>query len=365
MVCQEEIFSHSGPSYLDVIDWNDVHHRRCVAASLVQGAYISEKDRQQKRNGPQALAPPWWEFFHFQLLSVLVDDTDLSIFATIYKYNSSSSSSSKSSYKSITHSAHSPPKYVVAFRGTLLKRHSMHRDLELDLKIIRNGLHKTSRLQLALRTIQNMVLEVGASNIWLAGHSLGAAIGMLIGKDMAKLGYPLQCYLFNPPYVSAPLEKIKDTEIKHQIRWVKSVIKTRIAAAVKDHHLPCHFHHHGSNHDNDVNDNASFVIMSSWFPNLFVNRSDSICSEYIGYFEHREKMEQIGAEEIERIATQVSMGNLFLRAVGKGSEPFHLLPSAHLIINQCPSPDLVTAHGIKQWWGPEYFHLNSKLHQFK
>lgn len=264
----EEIFSHSGPSYFDVIDWNNVHYRRCVAASLVKGVYVSERDRQQKRNGPQAFAPPWWEFFHFQLQEVLRDDC--SIYATIYKYNSSSSSS-KSSYKSITHSTHSAPKYVVAFRGTLLKRHSMLEDLKLDLKIIRNGLHKTFRLQNALRIIQNMVQEVGASNIWLAGHSLGAAIGMLLGKDMAKLGYPLECYLFNPPYISAPLEKIKDMEIKHQIRCVKSVIKTRIAVAVKDHHLPCHFHHHGSNHDND---NASFVIMSSWFPNLFVNPED-------------------------------------------------------------------------------------------
>ncbi|KAF9598270.1 hypothetical protein IFM89_026101, partial [Coptis chinensis] len=32
------------------------HHRRSVAASLVQGVYVLERDRQENRQGPYALA---------------------------------------------------------------------------------------------------------------------------------------------------------------------------------------------------------------------------------------------------------------------------------------------------------------------
>ncbi|CAB4280171.1 unnamed protein product [Prunus armeniaca] len=52
----------------------NTQHQRSVAACLVQGVYVVERDRQEEREGPQALAPPWWEFFHFKLLRKLVDD---------------------------------------------------------------------------------------------------------------------------------------------------------------------------------------------------------------------------------------------------------------------------------------------------
>ncbi|KAF9609463.1 hypothetical protein IFM89_016462 [Coptis chinensis] len=36
--------------------WENAHHRRSVAASLVQGVYVLERDRQENRQGPHALA---------------------------------------------------------------------------------------------------------------------------------------------------------------------------------------------------------------------------------------------------------------------------------------------------------------------
>lgn len=342
-----ENFSLSGPLHLTAVDWNNTHHQRSVAASLVQGVYILERDRQLKRDGTEALAPIWWNFFHFQLLRVLVDDVDSSIFGAIYEFTS----------QDVYHGylAHNAPKYVIAFRGTLPKLDSMSRDLMLDLQLLRNKLHDSSRFHLAMQAVQDMLAVAGTSNIWLAGHSLGSAIAMLAGKNLVKLGCPLQTYLFNPPFFSAPIERIKDQNLKHGIRFAGSIIKAGISIAVKARQ---------QQQQQQKSQDDSYIVLSSWIPYLFVNPDDHICSEYIGYFEHRKKMEEIGAEEIGRLANRVSLGNLILGSAGKDLEPLHLLPCAYLTINPRPSLDFKQAHGLHQWWNPE-LNCQSTLYQFR
>ncbi|XVF12955.1 hypothetical protein REPUB_Repub08aG0164900 [Reevesia pubescens] len=346
MASEREDFGLSGPLHLDTIDWTNAHHRRSVAASLVEGVYILERDRQEKRDGSQALAPPWWEFFHFKLIRKLVDDADFCIFGAIYEYKPPSSSSNDSS--------HGSPRYMIAFRGTITKPDSFSRDFELDIHIIRNGLHQTSRFEIAMQAVRNMVAAVGDSNVWLAGHSLGAAMAMLAGKTMAKTGNFLEAFLFNPPFLSAPIERIKDKKVKHGLRIAGSVITAGLALAAK-----------GNNRRSRSED--PFAILSAWTPCLFVNPADHLCSEYVGYFEHRKKMEEIGAGAIERLATQHSLGGLFMSVVGKGAEaaePLHLLPSANLTVNLTPSQDFKKAHGIHQWWRPD-LQLKCNVYKYK
>ncbi|XP_010267634.1 PREDICTED: GDSL esterase/lipase At4g10955 [Nelumbo nucifera] len=337
---EREIFSLSGPSHLTAVDWNSAHHQRSVAATLVQGVYILERDRQENRHGPEALAPPWWEFFHFQLIRQLVDDADSSIFGAIYEF--------KPPFSCYIQNA---PRYVIAFRGTITKPDSFSRDLNLDLHFIRNGLHQTSRVEIAIQAVRNMVATVGSLNIWLAGHSLGSAVAMLAGKTMAKMGNFLETFLFNPPFLSAPIEKIKDKKLKNGIRIASSLITAGLTVAVKAHR------------QRSPSEDA-FVALSAWVPCLFVNPSDHICSEYVGYFEHRKNMEKIGAGGIEKLAMQNSIGSLFMAAMGKQAEPLHLLPSANLTINLSPSPDFKRAHGIHQWWRPD-LHLKSEVHLYQ
>ena len=321
----------------------NAHHRRSVAASLVQGVYILERDRQLKRQGPQALASPWWEFFHFQLLRHLVDDVDSSIFAAIYEFKPP-----KSHYHN---SVDESPRYVIAFRGTITKPESVSRDLQLDLHILRNGLHETSRFEIAIQAVRNVVATVGESNVWLAGHSLGAAMALLAGKTMAKTGFFLQAFLFNSPFFSAPIERIKDERVKHGLRIANSVITAGLAFATKK-----------SYHNNRSVD--PFAALSAWIPFLFVNPGDHLCSEYIGYLEHRKKMDDIGIGAIERLATQNSLGGLLMSAMGRESEPLHLIPSANLIVNLTPCQDFREAHGIHQWWRPD-LDIKSKLYNYK
>ncbi|OMP02929.1 hypothetical protein COLO4_10713 [Corchorus olitorius] len=223
MASEREDFFLSGPVHLNSIDWTNEHHRRSVTASLVAGVYILERDRQEKRQDSQALAPPWWEFFHFKLIRQLVDDADFCIFGAIYEYKPPSSHCNDSIDRSL--------RYVIAFRGTITKPDSFSRDFELDMHIIRNGLHQTSRFEIGMQAVRNMVASVGDSNVWLAGHSLGAAMVMLAGKTMAKQGNFLEAFLFNPPFLSAPIERIKDKKVKHGLRFAGSVITAGLALA--------------------------------------------------------------------------------------------------------------------------------------
>ncbi|KAF7828132.1 GDSL esterase/lipase [Senna tora] len=335
MASEREYFDLSGPLHLTFVDWGNAYHRQSVAASLVQGVYILERDRQERRVGPNALAPPWWTFFHFQLFRPLIDDVDSTIFGAIYEFKPPSSKCNDMLDRS--------PRYVIAFRGTLTKVDSVSRDIELDIQFVRNGLHQTSRSEIAIQAARNMVAAVGDSNIWLAGHSLGSAMALLTGKRMAKHGMFVESFLFNPPFVSAPIERIKDKNVKLGLRIAGSVAKQK--------------------KDVPLDELDPFTALSAWVPCLFVNPSDHICSEYIGYFEHRKKMEEIGAGAIERLATQNSIGGLLMSAFGKESEAVHLIPSASLTVNVSPCRDFREAHGIHQWWRP-HLQLEQKLYRY-
>ncbi|KAM0059878.1 putative fungal lipase-like domain, alpha/Beta hydrolase [Helianthus debilis subsp. tardiflorus] len=336
MASERDVFEISGPLHLTTIDWTDVDHRRSVAACMVQGVYIMQRDRQENRHGLAALAPPWWKFFSFDLHSQLIDDADSSIFGAIFKFKPKSDPSTDYAL-----STNATPTYVVAFRGTLTKGDAFARDLQLDLHCVKNILHQSSRFETAVQAVRNLVAS-GNRNIWLTGHSLGSAMAMLAGKSMARNGVFLESHLFNSPYVSPPIENIKNKKVKHGIRIASSFVTAGLAVAVKAKK---------NVQQRNIAPDNSFSNLASWVPCLYVNPRDHICSEYIGYFQHRRKMEDIGARGVERLASQHSFSGLLMDAIGKEShEPLHVLPSANLTVNSTPARDLKEAHGIHQWW---------------
>ncbi|CAH1415429.1 unnamed protein product [Lactuca virosa] len=329
MAPERDNFEVSGPLHLTTIDWTDVDHRRSIAASMVQGVYVMQRDLQENRQGSEALAPPWWNFFHFELHSHLIDDADSSIFGAIYKSKPSPSSTP------------STPSHVSAFRGTVTKGDAFSRDLQLDLHFVQNVLHQSSRFQIAIQAVRNLVAS-GNQNIWLTGHSLGSAMAMLAGKNMVKNGIFLESHLFNPPFVSAPIENIKNKQVKHGLRIASSFVTAGLAVAVKIKN---------NNQQRNIPGKDSFADLAAWVPCLYVNPGDHICSEYIGYFRHRRKMEKMGVGVVERLASQHSIGGIFMDAIGKEShDPLHLLPSANLTVNLSRARDLKEAHGVHQWW---------------
>ncbi|GAB2293956.1 hypothetical protein Dimus_028170 [Dionaea muscipula] len=357
-----EVFEISGPMHLTFVDWRLPEHRRSVAASLVQGVYILERDRQQKRQGTAAaLASMWWEYFNFQLIQILVDKVDASTFGAIFQYKQMIIP-----YPPNQTAAPCPspsPSYIVAFRGTVTKPDSRARDIKLDIQFVLNGLTRSSRYQIGLQAVQGLVSTVGPSNVWLAGHSLGAAMALQAGKQMAKRGCYVQTYLFNPPFASPPLEKIEDQRLKDGIRFAGSVLTAGLATLVKG------ISSKSSSHSRSVGAQSSstddpFLGLYTWVPYLFVNPADPICSEYVGYFEHWSKMVAMGAGGIERIAAQNSILSLVSGVLGRDGEAAHLVPCAFVTSNMIPSEDFKKAHGIHQWWNPHPY-WNSKFYQLR
>ncbi|XP_041012931.1 GDSL esterase/lipase At4g10955-like [Juglans microcarpa x Juglans regia] len=224
----EEIFDSSGPKHLEgIVDWKNADHRRSVTASLVQGVYVLETDRQRKMTiskNPINYAQPWWVSFNFQLHKYLTKD-DGCIFGAIYEYINGKCPAPADS---------NVPRYVIAFRGTLILR---LRDLKLNLKFFINELKESHRSQLAMRCVENFVDSNGSSNVWLAGHSLGSAIALIVGRNMMlKKNCSLEAYLFNPPYASLHMENFctsMDEDVKHLVRTVRGIIKKALAIAVE------------------------------------------------------------------------------------------------------------------------------------
>ncbi|KAH6804643.1 hypothetical protein C2S51_032890 [Perilla frutescens var. frutescens] len=344
----KENFGLSGPSFLTSVDWNNSNHRRSVAASLVQGVYVLECDRHQNRVGPLALAPPWWESFSFKLQQVLVDDRDQSYFGAIYEFNFP--------YPYPNYITQKPPRYAIAFRGKITKSDSTRaEDLKTSLHCMIDNLENSRTFQIGLESTNSVVSKAGAGpgDVWLAGHSIGSSLALLIGREMAKSVYAshLETYLFNPPFASPPIERIKSEKVKLGLRLANSVLTAGLAVAANGGRIP--------------KENEAFALLTSWIPYLFISSSDMMCSEYIGYFEHREKMESIGAGKIGRLATKHSIGSIVSSARGKKeSEPVHLLPSAYLSINSSACRNFKEAHGIHQWWKPD-LELKYKLYQYK
>ncbi|KAF8027954.1 hypothetical protein BT93_E0772 [Corymbia citriodora subsp. variegata] len=322
-------------------DRKNADHVRSVVACLVQGVYILERDRQERRKGPQALAPPWWETFSFQLKHILEDGADSSIFGAIFEYKPSSSSGNPSA---------DGLRFVVAFRGTLMELESFARDIELDLQFLRNKLHSSSRCEKAMQEVENLVAIAGESRVWLAGHSLGSAIALLTGKNMAKKGSKLESFLFNPPYVSVPIERINSKKWKQAIQVAITVAS--FVGALANRSLE------------QLNQSAdSFAALSHWVPRLFVNVADDCCSGYISYFERRVGMQNMGAGAIQRVTNHHTLGSLFLSENGTQAEPLHLIPSADLTINLTPPKEFVRAHGIREWWRQD-LSLKSKVYKY-
>ncbi|KAF3448718.1 hypothetical protein FNV43_RR09431 [Rhamnella rubrinervis] len=349
MTSGKERFEDWGPSHLKTfIDWKNENHRRSILASLVQGVYIVERDRQEKREGLEALAPRWWVSFNFKLLHNLIDDVDGSIFGAIYEFEPPPSISN--------YTLDGSPRCVIAFRGNLLKFPSITRDMELDIVFLQHGLHRTSRFQIAMQAISERVAAVGDPNVWLVGHSLGSAIAMLAGKKLARTGTFLSCFLFNPPYDSLPIEIIPGEKVKRAFRKAKRTVKVGQALATKKK----------KNQSDDP-----FEALSAWFPCLYVNPGDIFCCGYIGYFEDQENMQSIldilRCSGMGRLATRISTG-LLMSAKGRDTEPqtepLHLIPSANLITNSAPSLDLFDAHGIHQWWSDD-LQLQYKVYEYK
>ncbi|KAL2542234.1 alpha/beta-Hydrolases superfamily protein [Abeliophyllum distichum] len=103
-----------------------------------------------------------------------------------------------------------------------------------------NNLQNSSHFRAGMESVRNIVYKdgVGNTNVWVAGHSLGSYIALLIGRIMAKIGIHIETYIFNPPFISPPIELIKNKKLKHGLMFSNSILTARLAIAVNGGHKP-------------------------------------------------------------------------------------------------------------------------------
>lgn len=77
------------------------------------------------------------------------------------------------------------------------------------------------------------------------------------------MGYFLETYMFNPPFLFVPIEGgFKNETLKLGIRFANSIVKAGLNLAVNG------FEHH------EAQSHYPFVVLSVWIPYLFVNPAD-------------------------------------------------------------------------------------------
>ncbi|XP_074284472.1 GDSL esterase/lipase At4g10955-like [Silene latifolia] len=337
---ERELFDVTGPFHLLHVDWTEPNHKSSIAASLIRGVYILEQDRQQKRVDQSALAPRWWEFFGFELKETFKDnagDADSSIFGAIFMYQPHTLNEDGD-----IQSQSRPPKYVIAFRGVIMEPDTRCQDLLISTKLLLNELTQDPRYQTSLERVQEKIEQVGAENVWLAGHSLGAAIALQIGKTMAKQGLPIDSYLYNPPdlsYFSGTITKpVVGMTVMLSCIFFPVVILGFSLLLLKNTIL-------------NIHQSGSFMKLCEWKPSLFVNQNDPICRGYIEYFKLRKTMKKLG------------LCGILITGGGRCDQP-HFIPTAQLVKNV--NPEIVRfklAHGIRQWWDP-VLNLESVAYEF-
>ncbi|KAF5451032.1 hypothetical protein F2P56_031335 [Juglans regia] len=292
-------------------------------------------------------AQPWWDSFNFQLHKYLPED-DGCIFGAIYEYINGKCPAPADS---------NVPRYVIAFRGTHLGLATAVKDVMLDVNCFFNELQESPRSLLAMRFVNEFVNKNGSSNVWLAGHSLGSAIALIVGRNMMlKKNCSLEAYLFNPPYASFHIENFctsMDEDVKYLVRTVRGIFKKALAIAVEARINP----------QMKEQKTDTLYLLSRWTPHLFVNPGDFFCSEYIAHF--KDRRETAPGTKTPSLAKSCTTKDLFRHAMGRGDlkDAMHLLPSAVLIVNQSrphekpAAIDLINnfldAHVLCQWWDRE------------
>ncbi|KAF7061027.1 hypothetical protein CFC21_067757 [Triticum aestivum] len=200
--------------------------------------------------------------------------------------------------------------------------------------------------------------------IWLAGHSLGAAVAQVVGRCMMEREEPLNlpAFLFNPPYV-AFITSIKllnflkaDPVAKRHFYFASSLLKAAAGLVLVSHRK---------------RREKSFKRVSAWVPNLYMHEDDWICRGFIGYFEAREEFKESltrvgiwfkdhfgGRDKFKKFFTRVGIWSMALShcdvlswaLLGKDKERPHLLPSVTLWKSRF---DPECAHDLRHWWKPD------------
>ncbi|KAF3787532.1 GDSL esterase/lipase [Nymphaea thermarum] len=274
------------------------NEEHAVAACFINGVYVLEHERRQGRSDDNhALARPWWDSFGYTLLQALVDPDEGVIFGAIYVRNPRVAA------------PESAPQMVMAFRGMVTSW-----DQISDPNTPSSSHIFSDMLKVALENIGSLGYYSKHGRAWLCGHSLGAAMGLIAGKFLARSGTYLDTFLFNPPIV---LHYLRKGQIDF---YTESLWDDPIGLIAWNMFVLAHKEYMSKE------GKKGFENLVKWQPRLLVNPGDFICNGYIDYYGERDSTKE---------GCQLELSLPFVN------------PSACLVLNVGSSEE---CHGIKQWW---------------
>jgi len=243
-----------------------------VIACFIQGVYLLELDRQDKRDERTGLAPQWWRHFMYRLSQTLVDERDGSIYGAVLEWDRRALLAGYAPFRPA-----GAPAAVVALRGTLLSGATFRRDVVDDLRFLAwDSLKGSVRFAGALAALRSAARRHGAGSVCVGGHSLGAGFALQVGKALAKEGVLVECHVFNPPSVSlaTSLRGFAETagEVWGRVRSWLPYVGSAPAAAAAAAATPAAA-------------DAKEVTLegagtAKWLPHLYINTNDYICCYY-------------------------------------------------------------------------------------
>nr|CAB3477860.1 unnamed protein product [Digitaria exilis] len=324
----------SSPSWWDLLrsSWKDPNYRRMAIACFIQGVYLLELDRQDKRDERTALAPRWWRHFMYRLAETLVDERDGSIYGAVLEWDRRALLSGYAPFRPA-----GAPAAVVALRGTLLSGATLRRDVTDDLRFLAwDSLKGSVRFAGALAALRGAARRYGGGAACVAGHSLGAGFALQVGKALAKEGVFVECHVFNPPSVSlaTSLRGFAETagEMWGRVRSWLPYVGSAAAAAAAD-----------AGGEAAAKTPSSGGTTAKWLPHLYINTNDYICCYYTD-----------AAAGTATVTARGGGGSGSSKTVAGGDGGMGRAGglARMMLVSKGPTKFL-DAHGLQQWWADD------------
>jgi hypothetical protein len=290
-----------------------------VIACFIQGVYLMELDRQEKRDARTGLAPQWWRPFKYRLAQSLVDERDGSIYGAVLEWDRQAA---LSGYVPLRPAG--APAAVVALRGTLLTSPTVRRDVTDDLRFLAwDSLKGSVRFAGALAALRDAARRHGTGAVCVGGHSLGAGFALQVGKALAKERVFVECHVFNPPSVSLATSLRGFAEMAGDV-W------SRVRAW-----LPYGYGGGGSGQATA----AERAGTCKWLPHLYINTNDYICCYY--------------TDSANGTATVTAGGGSEAAGGGGGGGTANKMDLARIVLVSKGPTKFLDAHGLQQWWADD------------
>lgn len=248
------------------------------------------------------------------------------------------------------------PKYVIAIRGT---RKYCQRDILADLQILCETLHHNPLYDVVKAMTRRVVEKHSHDMVCVAGHSLGAAIGLIVTRELALEDLAVETHLFNPPFFSLEtlLEKFSNLGAKGIEKLTKAFGSRDPSSRDPSSRDPSRRISKSKRDEKYRKEMArEFAKLGKWTPSLYLNPYDTICNGYIHYFRNQD----VSRTGWDALAISLTAGPL-RRLLSLDSQSYHLIPAAHLWINH-RGGNVLKAHPLDQWHDHPTVELRHEKH---